>query len=166
MKNTDMEKRFKIKKSDRPAYRLFLDHSDKPIKYKKRVTIAGLSDFLFEHIGLRLPLAYTILTFDQFAYTFMKETDEEERNAILEDAREERDALKKKRQRESADIYIKIMEKVIEKGNDFVGKERDRIERLSVKSSDTLSDQKKESFRVRLNILSAFRKFPAAKDEL
>ncbi|KAH3891918.1 hypothetical protein DPMN_016028 [Dreissena polymorpha] len=50
-------------------------------------------------------------------------------------------------------MYVKTMQKVIEKGDDFVDSEIDRLEKLR---SGKLSDKKKEQLSDRLNILSTF----------
>lgn len=61
----------------------------------------------------------------------------------------------------SAEIYIKTMKKVLEKGKEFVETEIARVERLK---AGKVSDKKKEQLADRLSILTSFK--IRQKDEL
>lgn len=63
-------------------------------------------------------------------------------------------------QREAAKIYVKTMEKILEKGDVFVQTEETRVQGLLYRGK--LSDQKKRSMEERRNILQSF----SARDEL
>lgn len=54
----------------------------------------------------------------------------------------------------SGKIYKTIMEKIIEKGDDFVKTEHDRIKKLL---SEKISDEKKKNMAIRINILQTFQ---------
>ena len=83
------------------------------------------------------------------------------RNDILTKAEEVAKSLKTDDQKNSADIYIKTMKKIIEKGDDFIESEITRVEKLK---DGKVSDRKKEQLGNRLNILTSFQM--SLKEEL
>ena len=80
---------------------------------------------------------------------------------MLDRARAEAETRTNEKERERADIYVKYMEKVIEKGEEFIDSELTRVEKLS---TSKVSDKKKEQLKDRANILTSFQL--RIKDEL
>ena len=54
-----------------------------------------------------------------------------------------------------AEFYVKVMKNILEKGNDFVESELDRVQRLS---DQKVSDAKKAQLKDRANILTSFQR--------
>ena len=50
--------------------------------------------------------------------------------------------------------YVKVMEKVLERGDDYTQQETDRL--LAIIDSDKVSESRKEEFRLRINSLASF----------
>ena len=86
----------------------------------------------------------------------------DEKSKLLKTAEDEAAKLTTESQKSSADMYVKTMRKIIEKGTDFVESEVKRVEKLK---SGKLSDKKKEQLNDRLNILTSFS-LGIKKDEL
>ena len=86
----------------------------------------------------------------------------DEKSKLLKTAEDEAAKLTIESQKSSADMYVKTMRKVIEKGTEFVESEVKRVEKLK---SGKLSDKKKEQLNDRLNILTSFS-LGIKKDEL
>lgn len=80
---------------------------------------------------------------------------------MLEKAEQAAGQLTHEGERASADVYIKTMKKVVEKGDDFIESEVSRVDKLR---SGKVSDKKKEQLHERLNILTTFQ--TAMRDEL
>ena len=84
-------------------------------------------------------------------------------NLLLEKAAEEKEILELQDEKKSAEIYIKVMRKILEKGKEFVILEIERVKKLL---KEKVSDAKKKTFEAKLNILSSFRAFINSKEEL
>jgi hypothetical protein len=85
------------------------------------------------------------------------------KSKLIAEAEKEAESLTAEKEKASANMYIKTMQKVVEKGADFVGTEIERLEKLR---SGKLSDKKKEQIGDRLNILATFSVSKDIKDEL
>lgn len=59
-------------------------------------------------------------------------------------------------------FYVAVMKGVIEKGDDFISKQRERMTNLL---KEKLSEKKIEELNNKLNILASFRLQPAAKND-
>ena len=79
---------------------------------------------------------------------------EDAKAEVLKKAQEAMEALEDAEKTDSA-YYTKVMEKVIEKGNEFVTTEFDRLSRLV--AGGQLSPAKIDSFTKRKNVLSRFK---------
>lgn len=95
---------------------------------------------------------------DKLAEEF-KVANEQEKQEILKKARIFEETLPEE-QREAAKIYVKTMEKILEKGDVFVQTEETRVRGLLYRGK--LSNQKKRTMEERRNILQSF----SARDEL
>ena len=72
--------------------------------------------------------------------------DETKRARILEQARDAAAKRSEDKEKERADIYVKYIEKIVEKGDAFIDGELLRVEKLS---ASKVSDKKKEQLRDR-----------------
>lgn len=96
--------------------------------------------------------------FDEYAADFVK-GDKDKRQKVLQDAEASLQSLKDPQKRKSADIYIKVMNKIVEKGDEFVDKEWERVKKLQ---NGKITKEKKTDMQSRMNILQSFK----LKDEL
>ena len=119
-------------------------------------------DFIQEHSGLWIGRENCIESFDNLVKEFIN-GGESERQALLNSAEEEKDKLELEEQKKSAEIYIKVMKKMLEKGKGFVAMEIERVKKLMNKK---VTDAKKKSFEAKQNILASFKSFINAKEEL
>ncbi len=76
------------------------------------------------------------------------------RKTIIEEAQTKADALTDESEKTSANSYVKTMEKIVEKGDDFVKSELDRVEKLS---EGKVSAKKKGQLKDRASILTSFQ---------
>ena len=116
----------------------------------------------FIRSGLWLGLPACIEEFDQLVKDFYKAgADETKRAKILQQARDAAAKRSEDKEKERADIYVKYIEKIVEKGDAFIDGELLRVEKLS---ASKVSDKKKEQLRDRASILTSFQL--RQKDEL
>ncbi|KAF2363119.1 Endoplasmic reticulum resident protein 29 C-terminal [Trinorchestia longiramus] len=153
--NADLAERFGIKKEDFPVVKLFLQGKEDPIDFEAadfkedalRIFIRKNSDVYISHEDC-------LEAFDRIVDKFLLEENVDQRKALIENARKEALKVKTVEDKTSADIYIKILEKMIEKGDDFVKQERTRVKGLMEKQK--LTDEKKKSMLIKLNVLKSF----------
>ena len=98
--------------------------------------------------------------FDELAKAFFKATGDE-RKAIFDKVEKEAAAITDDKNKLSADVYVKTMQKILEKGNAFVASELKRVDKLS---KGKVSEKKKDQLKNRSNILMSFKHH--LKDEL
>ncbi|KAL3858492.1 hypothetical protein ACJMK2_013080 [Sinanodonta woodiana] len=159
--NFDLGEKYGVKKENYPVYRLFLKGKPESILYKGSATNADdIKKFIMKESGLWLGLPACLEEFDKLVKQFYKASGEE-RNAIITQAEEEAKKLTAESEKASAEVYIKTMKKIAEKGDNFVDLEIERVEKLK---DGKISDKKKEQLSERLNILTSFQL--RMKDEL
>ncbi|XP_052248541.1 endoplasmic reticulum resident protein 29-like [Dreissena polymorpha] len=153
--NVDLAERYSIpiKKEDHPTYLLFLQGQEKPIRYDGDEKDADdIKKFIMKESGLWIGLPACLEKYDELVKQFFKAT-AAGKQELVSKAEGLESTLSKEWEKLSAEMYVKTMQKVIEKGDDFVDSEIDRLEKLR---SGKLSDKKKEQLSDRLNILSTF----------
>lgn len=163
--NADLAERFNVptKKEDLPVYLLFRQGQDRPVKYTgDTVNADDIKKFIMRESGLWLGLPSCLEQFDVLVKQFFKASADERQNLIGQ-AEKEAEAITNEKDKASADMYVKTMKKVVEKGNNFVNTEIERLEKLR---DGKLSDKKKEQIAGRLNILATFILSKDLKDEL
>jgi len=131
-----------------PKFKLFKKGSVDGIDYDGPVTTEDLIRFLKKEGGVHIGLAGTLQDFDEFAAQFKKG----DKPSILAKAEAKLAGLSGE-QKVSADQYIKVMKKLIEK-SDFVDVESKRLEKIA--NDKSVSPDKKETFKKRLNVLASF----------
>ncbi|XP_033747702.1 endoplasmic reticulum resident protein 29-like [Pecten maximus] len=160
--NADLAERFGVTKEDFPVYFLFLSgDAENPKKFLGNAKNADdVKKFLIRESGLWLGLPSCLEDYDKRVKEFLKASGDKRPDilaSVEEEASKETDDSKKR----SADIYVKTMKKIVEKGTDFVDSEITRVEKLK---DGKVSDKKKEQLNERLNILTSFQLLQ--KDEL
>jgi len=77
------------------------------------------------------------------------------RRALLREAEDLWDKVNGASEQKAAEMYVKTMRKIIDKGNDFIETEMKRIQNLV---QGKISGEKKQEMSYRLNILQSFQK--------
>ena len=164
--NEDIANRYAVKKDDFPQIRLFLNGDlEKPIAFDGNDFKAdAIKTFVKQKAGIKILLDSCLEEFDELAAKFTADkTSKEQQKKVLESAKAKASALNKESDKKSANIYVKIMEKAIERGVVFYDSEKQRVQNLL---SGKLSDTKKKELQGRLNIIESFVSTGATKDEL
>ena len=158
--NTDLGERFGVKKEDFPTVKLFLQGKDEPIEFtSKEFTEDSLRKFLRKYSDVYISFEDCLETFDRIVDRFLRTEDKKARENMITEAQNEKEKLRMPQDKESAEIYVKLMEKILEKGVGFVAQENARVRNLL--ENPKLVDAKKKSMKTKLNILKSF-----AHDEL
>lgn len=97
--------------------------------------------------------------FDELAERFVTGTSKDQMEVILSEAKEAAKDIPSDTEKKSADVYIKMMQKVIERGVGFIASEKERVKNIK---EGKITTAKKEEMQGRLNILHSF----SVKDEL
>eukprot|EP00435_Cladocopium_sp_Y103_P019252 s1297_g4.t1 len=154
--NDDLRDQFKLTKEDFPAYFLINEASPVPgLRYTGNVKADLLVTWLRRQ-KIPIPSLGTIDELDQLAEKFMKEG---AADAVLDEAKKVAEGIPDKK----AAIYIKIMQKIKEKGEGYVAAEVERVGKISGVS---LAAEKKAELEEKLKILEIFHSAQKPKEEL
>ncbi|XP_077533539.1 endoplasmic reticulum protein 29-like protein wbl [Haemaphysalis longicornis] len=156
--NADLAERFGVKKDDFPVLKLFMNGQEEPTTYKGEFKADDIKAFVKKNSGIKLQLKHCLPQFDELAAKFMKEEDKTKQEAILADAKKLQEAAEKEADKKSADVYIKMMQKVLERGKAFIDSETERVKNIR---NGKITPAKKEELQGRLNIIGSF-----VRDEL
>lgn len=139
---------------DHPQLFLFPKGSADPVLYPKtgEVSTEALTRFLSEHTSFYYGLQGTVKELDKLAFSFLSSA-ASTKQKLLEEAAAVLSTLEEE-SKERAEIYIKTMRKVIEKGSSFVKKEIDRLKKLI--DSEKVSKATEKGLEMRLTILKNF----------
>lgn len=162
--NSDLADRFNIKKDDWPEYRLFLQGKPEPIVYTGGEARAeDIQKFIIQESGLWLGLPACVEEFDELVKEFFQVSGDD-RSQIVEKAETMKEAITSDAvKKERATVYVKAMQKVIEKGDSYIDTEIARVEKLS---EGKVSEKKKAQLKDRASILTSFQLRMSKKDEL
>lgn len=153
--NADLAKRYNIKKEDFPVVLLFLQGKTEPLRFiaEKDVdfTADNIKRFIKSKSGVYLGLPGCVEQLDRLAEEF-KTSPENDRQEILYKAKVFEETLPET-QRAAAKVYVKMMERILERGDIFVQTEQTRLEGLL---KGKLSNEKKRTMEERRNILQSF----------
>ncbi len=111
--------------------------------------------------GIYLPLPGCVEEFDVLADKLMTTSDAGAKGKLIVEAEKARGRLNEDKAKK-ADVYIKIMHKIVSEGEAFIEKELGRVKKLL---DDQVSDGKKKQLGQRINILNSFMR-QRSKDEL
>ncbi|KAK3908947.1 Endoplasmic reticulum resident protein 29 [Frankliniella fusca] len=155
--NSDLAERFKIDKEQYPVVKLFVEGKD-PIDFKESTdegfTADNLIRFIRANSGKYIGLPGCLEEFDKIASKFNAAKKENERKEYLREAQGLVGRIEKIEDRKTGEVYVKMMQRMLEKGEGFVDDEEKRLNKLI---SGKLSKEKKTDMGHRLNILRAFR---------
>lgn len=157
--NSDLAERFDVKKDDFPVVKLFLEGQKEPLTFSGDFKADELKNFIKQHSSVRLVLDKCLQQFDELAEKFIEQRGKVEQINIMEQAEELSQSLRGEAEKKSAGVYIKMMQKVIERGPNFILSEMERVKNIK---DGKITTAKKEEMQGRLNILQSFR----TKDEL
>ena len=124
--------------------------------------VADIMSFVSKATGVNFPSRGTIKDLAGIVERFMK-AEGEERRALWQETKnkvEEMPQLKKwqKEKAENGKFYVNTMEKVLEKGPEWLDTEVSRLR--GIIASDKVNDDRKEEFKRRVNIVQSFKEAP------
>merc|ERR1712217_849198 len=155
--NDDLRKRFELTKDDFPAFFLFKHvegaKSKDKVKFTGKVTAGDLAAFLRRN-GVKIANVGTIMELDEIARAFLKGGF---KDSHVEDAKKLADDTFKEDRK--APMYVKIMQKIKEKGEAYVGTETKRLEKIL---GGQVGEEKRAELSDKVRILTVF----GEKDEL
>ncbi|XP_029056663.1 endoplasmic reticulum resident protein 29 [Osmia bicornis bicornis] len=153
--NSDLAARYKIKSEDFPAILLFLQGKTEPVPFvaekESEFTADNIKRFIKLKSGVYFGLPGCIEQLDRLAEEF-KSSGEKDRKEILNKAKVFEKTLPEI-QRTAAKVYVKTMERILEKGDIFIQTEQTRIEGIL---KGKLSNQKKRTMEEKRNIIHSF----------
>nr|CAH0113559.1 unnamed protein product [Daphnia galeata] len=161
--NVNIAERYNIVKEEYPVMLLFTEGKTEPIRYQGEFKLDMMQRFVSSTSGLWIGLPGCLEVFDGLANRFVA-SNPSDRKEILRHSEDEWDKVSLGSERKSAEVYVKVMRKMLEKGDDFLQLELSRVDTLR---KGKLAKEKKEEMDRRLNILQSFQpKSPAPNTEL
>ncbi|KAG8189667.1 hypothetical protein JTE90_022482 [Oedothorax gibbosus] len=157
--NSDIAERYGVSKDNFPVIKLFVDGKSDPFTFSGEVRADEIKSFIKKYSQVRLVLDKCLPQFDEFAERFVAAAGKDQMEVILTEAKEAAKDIPSDSEKKSADVYIKMMQKVIERGVGFIASEKERVKNIK---EGKITTAKKEEMQGRLNILHSF----AVKDEL
>jgi len=153
--NEDLAERFAVSKESFPHYKLFsADGKSDPLDFKGEVRFDDLVRFLKSNVpNFYLALPGCIRELDKLAAEFMS-TAGGGRNLKRQEAEQFVAKLETKPEQDSGKFYVLVMKKVTDKGDGFIESEIKRLNGMLESSS--ITEERKDLFKKRLNILPSF----------
>jgi len=164
--NERLGKRFDINKEDYPVAILFIKNDKGAtdfVRFTGKFTAENLKKFIRKNSGIYLPLQGCIEGFDKLVDKLLIAEKDEQKN-VLKEAEDLWDKTHGPKMSKRADVYVKIMRKIVDTNTEFVHKEIERVKKLL---KGKISAEKKEELEEKMNILKSFASVStSAKDEL
>lgn len=151
--NDGLREQFKLKKEDFPAYFLFNQANSAGLRYSGSIKADQLVSWLRRN-GVKIAPIGTIEELDAVAKKFLKAGHSDEHLAEAQKLAEGQFSDDRK-----ASIYVKIMQKIKEKGEAYVESEIKRVAKLA---EGKIAPEKKAELEEKLKVLNVFTE----KDEL
>ena len=156
-----------VEKEKFPLIKLFIQGKEQPIEFDGSEDEDFTVDKIRSFVKLNNPDIYIgapgcYEAYDKIARKFGAEKKEAKRKEMLSEAESLWDKAEGFQQQRSAEIYVKTMRKILEKGESFVENERARINKIM---KGDMAQEKRQDFNIRLNILDSFA-LAARNDEL
>lgn len=128
--------------------------------------VADIMAFVSKTTGVNFPSRGTIKELDALVSKFMEEEGEAQRK-LWREAKETvkampRDKKLHKERATNGEFYVSAMEKVLEKGPQWLDSEISRLRSIIV--SDKVSDSRKDEFKRRVNIVQTFKEAPRMRE--
>ncbi|XP_075983755.1 endoplasmic reticulum protein 29-like protein wbl [Anticarsia gemmatalis] len=151
--NEALASKYGATKDNFPVVKLFIKGKSEPITFddSKGFTSDELRRFVRENTGLYLSLPGCVKELDKLAIEFIK-SKKDDRKKVLKKTEDLQKKLASK-DTNSGKIYKMIMQKILEKGDEFVKTEHERVKKVL---SSKVSDEKKKELIIRINILQTF----------
>lgn len=146
--NDDIRERFNLNKDDFPVYMLFNQANKDGLKYTGNIKAEDLAVWLRKS-GVKMPSIGTIVELDEIVENFLVSKSAEHIAAAR--ALAEGDYKNDRK----ASMYVKIMEKVKDKGDDYITTESARVVKIL---EGKISVEKREEMGDKLKVLGAFAK--------
>lgn len=161
--NSNLAQKYGVLKDDFPVVKLFKQGQSEPISFgtNNEFNTDNLKKFIRSNSGVYIGCTGCIQAFDKLVEKFIKHTTIEKKKTVLQEAEGLWDKAKGSQEQKSAEVYVKMMRKVLEKGDEFLNSELSRVQNLL---KGKISKDKKEEMLQRVNILQAFNSSP--HDEL
>lgn len=147
-----------VDKEKYPIVKLFVQGKTDPYTFEgendEDFTVDKLRSFVKlnnKKIYIGAPGCYE--NFDKLSAQFSADKSAQKRKELLLEAEELWDKAEGIQQQKSAEIYVKTMRKIVEKGDSFVKQEKDRINKIL---KGDVAKEKRLDFNIRLNILDSF----------
>lgn len=144
--NDDLREKFGLKKDDFPVYYLFNEANKDGLKYTGGIKADEIAGWLRRN-KVKMPAVGTIEELDTIAKAFMKGMEP----AKIAEAKKLADGDFKTDRK--AAMYVKIMEKVKEKGEGYIATETARVEKIM---SGKLTPEKQSELSDKMKILAIF----------
>ncbi|CAH0713681.1 unnamed protein product, partial [Brenthis ino] len=155
--NEALAARFGATKDNFPVVKLFIKGEKDPITYDgpKTLTSDLLRQFIRDNSNVYLSLPGCIKELDELATKFMS-SDKENRKNVLQETKKYLEEIVSKDNKHSINgkTYLTIMEKILEKGDDFIQTETARVNKLL---DGKVSKEKKQILNFKVNILQSFK---------
>ena len=159
--NIDLAEKYGASKANFPVLQLFQSSLKDPVVFDKEWAVDNIKAFIRREAGIRLVLDKCLPEFDELAEKFMQSSGDV-RTTVLDEASAKAKSLSTEEQKNIAENYVKLMQKVAERGDKFIESEKARVTNLM---TGKISETKKAQLQARLNVLHSFE-LPVAKDEL
>ncbi|KAK3867907.1 hypothetical protein Pcinc_026668 [Petrolisthes cinctipes] len=154
MENVDLAERFGVDKEQFPHVLLFVKGKEQPIIFQGEFKAEELKKFIRKNSVVYIGLEGCLETFDRLVDRFMATKSSPDRRVLLREAEDEWDKLRSPSDHKIAETYVKLMRKVLEKGDDFVKTEKTRVEGLM--AGKKITKEKKDEMLGKLNVLKSF----------
>ncbi|KAM3963963.1 endoplasmic reticulum protein 29-like protein wbl [Aphomia sociella] len=160
--NEVLASKYGATKDNFPVVKLFVKGKSEPISFEELngFTTDELRKFIREKTGMYLSLPGCVKDLDKLAKKFMKASAENRKKIV----KETEDIQKKLSNKDttSGKIYKTIMQKILEKGDDFVNTEFERVQKII---NSKVSEEKKKELGIRTNILQTFQLATKSKEK-
>jgi len=153
--NQELAERFAVTKDDYPTVILFVRNAEGKLenfRFVGELKVETLKNFVRQKSGIYLPLPGCIEELDLLVDKLLKASKEEEK-AVVREAEDLWDTVQGAQMQKRADIYVKIMRKIVDTDITFVKREVGRLKKLT---GGKITAEKKEEMEERLNILKSF----------
>lgn len=161
--NSNLAQKYGVVKDDYPVVKLFKHGQSEPISFgtNDEFNADNLKKFIRSKSGVYIGCSGCIQAFDELVHKFIKHKHLEKKKTVLQEAEDLWDKAKGTQEKKAAEVYVKTMRKVLEKGDEFLNSELARVQNLL---KGKISKDKKEEMLQRVSILQAFNSPP--HDEL
>ena len=162
--NMELAERFELTKDDYPTAFLFVKNNEGKVesfRFAGEFSAEKLKNFVRQKSGIYLSLPGCIEEFDLLVDKLLKASREDQKK-VLREAEDLWDKVHGPKMHKRADIYVKIMRKIVDTDISFVKKEEERLKKIT---GGKITPEKKEEMKERLNILKSFS-LQEVKEEL